>query len=160
ETSLLVAGSLVLVGFIDTEEDTGTNLKTTGYARSVDGGTTFTDMQGLPTTPLGDGGDPSLARDNVSGKIYFSTITYNDSNVIQVFRSTDDGATFSTPVNGAPGISSSGSDHLDKDWITVDNASGTGQGNVYLTFTAFDRFNNDLGSYLTRSTNGGDTWSA
>src|SRR5262249_11350525 len=78
-------------------------------------------------------------------------------NVVQVFRSTDNGATFAAPVNGAPGF---GSLHtLDKEWITVDNAAGAGQGNVYLTFTDFPNLFTDAGIYLTRSTDGGNTWS-
>src|SRR5947208_2604909 len=124
----------------------------------TDGGGTFADLGTLPTSAAGDAGDPALARDNVSGKIYFATLGYSSSNVIQVFRSTDDGATFSAPVNGAPGFASGV--QLDKEWITVDNAPGAGQGNVYLVFTDFPNLFTDNGVYLTRSTDGGNTWSA
>src|SRR5262249_49424495 len=89
---------------------------------------------------------------------YFATLGYSNSNVIQVFRSTDNGATFAAPVNGAPGFSSS--HQLDKEWVAVDNASGSGQGNIYLTFTDFNFGFQDNGIYLTRSTDGGNTWSA
>src|SRR6516164_7245717 len=134
ETSLVLAGSTVVVGFNNSESKVSTN-KLTGSGRSTDGGSTFTDMGTLPTSTAGDAGDPSLARDNVSGKIYFATLGYSNGNVIQVFRSTDNGATFGAPVNAAPGFSSL--NQLDKEWITVDNASGSGQGNDYATFTDF-----------------------
>src|SRR5207244_11259769 len=71
--------------------------------------------------------------------------------------SADNGATFAAPVNGAPGFGSSVT--LDKEWITVDNASGAGQGNAYMVFTDFPNFFTDAGIYLTRSTDGGNTWS-
>src|SRR5207244_3437592 len=45
-------------------------------------------------------------------------------------------------------------------WITVDNAAGSGQGTVYATFTRFASGLFDRGTYLTRSTDGGNTWSA
>jgi hypothetical protein len=157
ETSLVLAGSTVVVGFNDSESNVSNN-KFTGFGRSTDGGSTFTDMGTLPTSTAGDAGDPSLARDNVSGKIYFATLGYSNGNVIQVFRSTDNGATFGAPVNAAPGFSSL--NQLDKEWITVDNASGSGQGNVYATFTDFSNGGlTDSGIFLTRSTDGGNTWS-
>src|SRR5882672_1363110 len=140
ETTLVLAGSTVIVGFNDSESNASNN-KFTGVARSTDGGATFSDLGMLPTSSAGDAGDPSLARDNVSGKIYFATLGYSNSNVIQVFRSLDNGATFVAPVNGAPGFGSAVT--LDKEWITVDNASGAGQGNVYMVFTDFPNFFTD-----------------
>jgi hypothetical protein len=158
ETSLVLAGSTVVVGFNDSGSNASNN-QFTGVGRSTDGGSSFTDGGTLPTSTAGDAGDPSLARDNVSGKIYFATLGYSSGNVIQVFRSTDGGATWAAPVNGAPGVSSGHT--LDKEWITVDNATGSGQGNVYLVYTNFGGLfgSTDYGIYLTRSTDGGDTWS-
>ncbi len=156
ETTLVLAGSTVVVGFNDSGSNAGNN-KFTGFGRSADGGANFTDMGTLPTNSAGDAGDPSLARDNASGKIYFATLGYSSGNVVQVFRSSDNGATFAAPVNGAPGFASGVT--LDKEWITVDNAAGAGQGNVYLTFTDFPNAFTDNGIYLTRSTDGGNTWS-
>src|SRR5207248_6577266 len=74
----------------------------------------------------------------------------NTFNTVPVFRSDDGGRTFMQPVNGSPG----GND-LDKEWLAVDNFSGTGQGNVYLVVRNFGAGN---GIYLTRSTDHGDTW--
>ncbi len=70
--------------------------------------------------------------------------------MIQVFRSTDNGATWLAPVNGTPGGSSE-----DKEWITVDNFPGAGNGNVYLVSR---RFGAGPGIYHFRSTDGGATW--
>jgi hypothetical protein len=156
ETTLVLAGSTVVVGFNDSESNNGNN-KFTGFARSTDGGATFTDGGTLPTSTAGDAGDPSMARDNVTGTIYFATLGYSNSNVIQVFRSSDNGATWSAPVNAAPGFGSGVT--LDKEWITVDNAPGAGQGTVYAVFTDFPNIFSDNGIYLTRSTDGGNTWS-
>ncbi|HTK74712.1 MAG TPA: sialidase family protein, partial [Gemmataceae bacterium] len=153
ETTLVLAGSNVVVAFNDSGSNAG-NTKFTGFAQSTNGGATFTDKGTLPTSTSGDAGDPALARDNVSGTIYLATLGYSSSNVIQVFRSTDGGATFGAPVNAASGFSSGHS--LDKEWIAVDNAPGVGQGTVYVVFTDFGSiFGPDNGVFLTRSTNGG-----
>jgi hypothetical protein len=158
ETTLVLAGSNVVVAFNDSGSNAG-NTKFTGFAQSTNGGATFTDKGTLPTSTSGDAGDPALARDNVSGTIYLATLGYSSSNVIQVFRSTDGGATFGAPVNAASGFSSGHS--LDKEWIAVDNAPGVGQGTVYVVFTDFGSiFGPDNGVFLTRSTNGGATWSS
>src|SRR5262249_54865459 len=72
------------------------------------------------------------ARDNTSGVIYFSTLMFSGSG-IQCFRSFDNGGTFTAPVNCAPGTTGL----QDKDWITVDNFAGAGQGNVYVVWRDF-----------------------
>ena len=56
--------------------------------------------------------------------------------MLNVFRSADNGVSFSPPVNGAPGLVA-GVDANDKPWIAVDNFSGPGNGNVYLTWRDF-----------------------
>jgi hypothetical protein len=159
ETTNIVYGNTIVVGFNDTESYNNSfsqNSKYTGYSISTDGGQTFTDLGSLPTNPNGDFGDPVLARDNSSGTIYFSTLSFGSffgNPDIQVFRSFDGGNTFQTPVNAATGIPSF--DYPDKEWMTVDNFAGAGQGNVYVTFT-------DFGSTaritLTRSTDGGNSF--
>jgi hypothetical protein len=157
ETSLVLAGSTVVVAYNDSGSNVNNN-KFTGWARSTDGGSTFTDLGALPTSSAGDAGDPSLARDSVSGKTYFATLGYSASNVIQVFRSSDNGASWASPVNGATGFASGVT--LDKEWITVDNAPGAGQGNVYMVYTDFPTLFTDAGIYLSRSTDGGNSWSS
>src|SRR5436190_2119982 len=80
ETTLVLAGSTVVVAFNDSGANASNN-KFTGFAQSTDGGATFTDRGALPTSTAGDAGDPSLARDNVTGKIYLATLGYTSSNV-------------------------------------------------------------------------------
>jgi hypothetical protein len=133
-------------------------LQFTGYSVSTDGGASFTDKGRLPASSTGDAGDPVLARDNVSGRIYLSAIPYAELVTffagVEVFRSTDNGQTFGLPVDSAPGFA--GTDLLDKPWITVDNAAGKGQGTVYEVFTDIGPARR--GIFLTRSMDGGATW--
>ena len=149
ETSMLVFGNRVLVGFNDSGSAASGN-KFTGYSLSLDGGQTFTDMGELPTNPNGDSGDPVLARDESSGTVYFATLT-GTSGPIEVFRSLDGGSTFTAPIVATPGKVG----FQDKPWMTVDNFAGPGQGNVYVTATDFGSGN---GIYFFRSTNGGNAF--
>ncbi|HEY7183820.1 MAG TPA: sialidase family protein, partial [Blastocatellia bacterium] len=149
ETAILAFGNAVVVGFNDSGSNAGGTNKFTGFARSIDGGATFTDGGTLPTNPGGDAGDPVLARDNTTGRLYFSTLGFS-VDTIQVFRSDDNGATWMAPVNGTPGGSSE-----DKEWITVDNFAGAGSGNVYLVSR---RFGAGPGIYFFRSTDQGATF--
>src|SRR5262249_16632465 len=98
---------------------------------STNGGTSFTDQGALPASSKGDVGDPVLARDTTSGNIYMSTIPFS-GNGVQVFESTNGGASFNTPLDAASAVGAP-----DKPWIAVDSASGNGQGNLYVTLTSF-----------------------
>src|SRR5262249_43533081 len=149
ETAIAAFGNTVVVGFNDSGSNAGGSNKFTGFARSIDGGATFTDGGTLPTNPGGDAGDPVLARHDASGRLYFATLGFSVS-TIQVFHSDDNGATWSAPVNGTPGGSSE-----DKEWITVDNFAGGGNGNVYLVSRNFGAGN---GIFLYRSTDNGATF--
>jgi hypothetical protein len=150
ETTTIAFGSTVLVGYNDSGEYTGTGNKFTGWSRSTDGGATFTDGGALPTNPNGDVGDPVFARDSVSGRVYYATLQFSGAG-IDLFHSDDGGATWSAPAQGAPGKSG----FQDKEWIAVDNYSGTGQGNVYLVDRDFGGGN---GIFFYRSTNQGATF--
>ncbi|MBO0797247.1 MAG: hypothetical protein J2P31_00335, partial [Blastocatellia bacterium] len=149
ETAIAAFGNTIVVGFNDSGSNSGGSNKFTGFARSTDGGATFTDGGTLPTNPGGDAGDPVLARDITTGRIYFVTLGFSVS-TIQVFRSDDDGATWMAPVNGTPGGSGE-----DKEWVTVDNFAGPGNGNVYLMSR---RFGSGPGIYFFSSTDHGDTF--
>ena len=124
------------------------------YAVSTDGGLTFTDHGTiLPVGSNNDLGDPDFARDATSGNIYYTALADGGFLIpnIQVYTSTNNGASFGAPVDGSPGTSA----NQDKEWITVDNFAGTGQGNVYVVNRDFDVGN---GIYLYRSTDQGATF--
>jgi hypothetical protein len=133
--------------------------KFTGFSQSTNGGTSFADKGPLPTNPNGDVGDPVLARDSVSGTIYLVTLSWSEQffgepALLQLFRSTDNGATFAAPTNPTPGGSTS--DFDDKPWVTVDNAAGAGQGNVYVVWTDFGPSAESIS--FSKSTDGGNTF--
>ncbi len=139
--------------FVAAFHDTGSAVDTpdhfTGFARSTDGGATWSDLGALPGTRNGDAGYPSLARSASTGTILLATEGWASHAVIQVFRSTSDGASFGTLANGADGNRF----YLERPWIAADNATGPGRGNFYLTFHEFD------GSIIfARSTDDGVTW--
>src|SRR5438876_7768977 len=149
ENTVVAFGSTVVVGFNDSGSfATGSHF--TGWSRSTDNGATWTDGGALPSSSFGDAGDPSMARDTTTGRIYFATLGFSNPNAIPVFRSDDGGATWMAPVNGTPGGSSE-----DKEWITVDNFAGSGQSNVYLVSRNFGGGN---GVRFYRSTDNGSTW--
>ncbi|HEX5081206.1 MAG TPA: PxKF domain-containing protein [Blastocatellia bacterium] len=150
ETALIAFGNTVVVGFNDSGSNAGGSNKFTGFARSTNGGATFTDGGTLPNHPNGDAGDPVLARNNATGRIYFATLQFSGSG-IQVFRSDDNALTWMAPTQGAPGKSG----FQDKEWITVDNFAGAGNGNVYVVARDFGAGN---GIYFFRSTDNGDTF--
>lgn len=149
ETTVVAFGNSVVVGYNDSGSNAGGSNKFTGFSYSTDGGTTFTDGGTLPTNPGGDAGDPVLARNEATGRIYFATLGFS-VNTIQVFHSDDNGVTWSAPAVGTPGGASE-----DKEWIAVDNFAGAGNGNVYLISRNFSTGN---GIYLYRSTDHGATF--
>jgi hypothetical protein len=155
ETAVIAFGNTVLVAFNDSGSTSGGTNKFTGFSRSTDGGNTFTDGGVLPTNSTGDAGDPVLARNDATGRIFFATLQASSTpiNGIAVFHSDDDGLTWSTPAQGAPGKPTTGLQ--DKEWIAVDNFAGAGNGNVYLTERDFGPGN---GIYFYRSTDNGNTF--
>ena len=150
ETTLVAFGNTVVAGFNDSGSNSGGTNKFTGFSRSIDGGVTFTDGGVLPTNPSGDAGDPVMARNNTNGRIFFATLQFSGSS-IDVFHSDDNGLTWSLPVSGAPGKTGA----QDKEWITVDNFPGAGNGNVYLIERDFGA---GAGIFFFRSTDNGNTF--
>ena len=155
ETSVIAFGNTVLVAFNDSGSTAGGTNKFTGFARSTDNGNTFVDGGVLPTNSTGDAGDPVLARNDSTGRIYFATLQASSTpvNGIAVFHSDDGGFTWSAPAQGTPGKPTTGLQ--DKEWIAVDNFAGAGNGNVYLTERDFGPGN---GIYFYRSTDNGSTF--
>src|SRR6516165_936595 len=88
ETSLTVTSDgTIVASWNDSLLINNNPLKLTGWAVSSDNGQTFVDKGVLPTSSFGgDAGDPSLASDQVSGRVYLATIAGN-FNQINVFHS-------------------------------------------------------------------------
>jgi hypothetical protein len=166
ETAIVLgANSNVVVAYNDSSAFSFANPQSTGYSLSGNEGASFTDKGILPTNPYYDLGDPSLVRSSKTGTIILSDLTANTALVqegerVNVFRSKDNGVSFSAPVNATPGLAG-GMDHTDKPWVAVDNYPGPGYGNVYLAWADFltnasGRY--EKGVFLTRSTDDGLTW--
>ncbi len=148
-----------------------------GYYRSTDGGQTWsssllpgypgdTSFQGL-SSPLHRSNatsDPVLAFDRL-GNLYYAGLVFNISaagpggngpignSVAFVAKYINDGASYSnvTLILGPL--------FADKPWIAVDNTGGPSDGNVYLAFDANLTATLPFATLLTRSTDGGKTFS-
>ena len=168
ETTIAVVGRNVAVGYNSSRQALlsftgGTDL--TGYAYSHDGGATFTDGGTIPNPEnFTNAGDPWLAADR-TGAMYYSTLTYggNVGNLeIGVAKSTDGGRTWAAPKFASPhrdDILYSG----DKDALTVGpNPTSPNKDVLYDTWddTSCDpaTFTCTNGLAVSRSTNGGQTW--
>ncbi len=155
ETTIAISGRNLVTAYNDSGSFLGGESHFTGYSYSRDGGATWTDQGSLPDSTEGDAGDPVLATDVSTGRVYLSTLGFNTGRNIQLFRSDDNGVTFGAPVNATPGFGGTNA-FQDKEWIAVDNYAGPGQGNVYLGWRQFGGPGEGL--KFTRSTDGGATW--
>jgi len=146
ETSLAVneVTGTICSGFNDSYHGVVTGQGYTGFARSTDGGASFTDGLALGS---GSFGDPAIVWRKADGSFYFATL----GNGLNLYRSTDDCQTFQFLSNPSTG----GGD--DKELMAVDNnPTSPHYGNLYVVWT-------DFGSgqqiKATRSTNSGASWS-
>src|SRR3954468_5256311 len=155
ETTVALAGSNLISSFNDSGSFSSSTNHFTGWSSGPAAGAAFIDHGTLPSSTEGDAGDPVLAVDNTTGRTYLATLGFTTGNNIQVFRSDDSGATFGAPVNAPPGYGGT-SAFQDKEWVAVDNFSGTGRGNVYLAWRKFNL--SPAGIFFTRSTDAGSTF--
>jgi hypothetical protein len=112
-----------------------------GAGHSTNGGLTWT---WTTLTPGNFRSDPVL-RSDANGNFYYASLTSDSSG--DIFKSTNGGATWGSPVNAFSG---------DKEWIAVDNTNGPGRGNVYENWNV--QFANVPNTSFTRSTNGGASY--
>jgi hypothetical protein len=114
------------------------NFRQAGVAYTTNGGMTWTSSV---LTPGQFRSDPVL-RSDAAGNFYYSSLSSATS--IEVFKSTNGGATWGPPINSFGG---------DKQWIAIDNTNGPGRGNVYQDWNV--QFSSVANTSFTRSTNGG-----
>jgi hypothetical protein len=174
ETAIVLgANSNVVVAYNDTGATTyptPVNPVLAGYSVSTNAGASFTDQGQFPSSPpYWAYSDPVLTRSSKTGTIFMSimSIDTNNSPVVSpilqgdrilIYRSLDNGATFSAPLNGTPGFVPL-VDFADKPWIAVDNFAGPGYGNVYLAWADLGSpTGENIGEFFTRSTDDGLTW--
>ena len=118
------------------------NFRQAGYAFTTDGGRTWFFFGSL--TPGIFRSDPVLASDR-NGVFYYSSLTNNF--LVDIFRSTNGGASWSLPVPAFGG---------DKQWFTIDRTDGMGSGHIYQAWsTTGSCCGNNI---FTRSTNGGQSF--
>ncbi len=118
------------------------NFRQAGWAHSSDGGRTWT-FPGV-LTPGVFRSDPVLTFDR-NGKFFYSSLLQNF--LVDVFPSTDNGATWGPPIAAFGG---------DKQWITIDRTNGIGSGHMYQHWsTAGSCCGNRI---FTRSIDGGLTY--
>ena len=154
ETTIVLTGANTAVaGYNDSGSFLAGVNSFTGYSTTTDMGTTWTDRGILPLLGQQNFGDPVLARSAATGTVFFAALS-GGAFGMNIYRSTDSGVTFSSVADGAPGASSN---DTDKEWITVDNFVGTGNGFVYHVYRDFGAPN---GIFFTRSTNDGVSYSA
>jgi hypothetical protein len=195
ETSLIAFGNTVVVAYVDSNAGVpgygfpyrrftcsppcdwspSATPQFIGWAVSTTGGTSFEDKGNIlpPFQGKGNAGDPVLARDNTTGRIYLignpqrpsyyldSTLNKNQM-FIPLWRSDDNGQTFGAPVNAGPGRDPTGTvsrDIYDKPALVVDNLSGTGRGNVYASFV-WQKTTGNFKILVYHSIDGGDHWAA
>jgi len=126
-------------------DNVSSDFRQAGWGYTTDGGQTWT-FPGKINAGIFRS-DPVLGSD-ASGIIYYNSLTLDQGNYLcKVFRSSNGGATWD------PGVDAHGGD---KQWMTIDNTSGPGEGNIYSVWNYY--YSSCLPGFFTRSTDGGDSY--
>jgi len=159
ETSIqLIPGGVMLASFNDSGSYGAGSNHFTGWSRSTNTGASWREPGKGPNAAGGEAGDPCFARSSVTGTVLFATLGFVTGSRLQMFRSSDGGATFgATPADGTAGAPSGG--FHDKEWITCDNFGGGRSGPATGYFYNFWRdFGAGGGMSFTRSLDDGMTF--
>lgn len=119
-----------------------------GVAYSTDGGLTWS---ASVLDPGNIRSDPVLDFD-ADGNFYYASLTNDDvggvrGDSVDLFKSTDGGATWSSPVPAFGG---------DKEWLAIDRTTGIGRGNIYQNWLV--NFPEVPDTSFTRSVDGATTF--
>jgi hypothetical protein len=134
-----------------------------GWARSTDGGSTWTKgfLPGITTFAGGSFNrvsDPTVAYDAAHNVWLIASLalTGTTGSAVLVSRSTDGGATWGNPVTVAAAGSGNAGSNLDKDWVVCDNtAASPFYGRCYVEW---DDNGNGNRIKMSTSADGGLTW--
>jgi len=119
----------------------GIAFRQAGVAYTTNGGQTWT---ASVLQPGQFRSDPVL-RSDADGNFYYASL--NAQTAINVFKSTNGGASWGFPVYSFGG---------DKEWIAIDKTNGPGRGNIYENWNV--QFSTVPDASFTRSTNGGTSF--
>lgn len=123
-------------------DDVNNNFRQAGWGYTSDGGLTWT-FPGV-IEPGIFRSDPVLGC-NLDGKFFYNSLnSAGGLYTCKVFGSEDGGGTWDAGANARGG---------DKQWMTVDQTSGPGSGNLYSSWTSF--YSSCYPEFFTRSTDGG-----
>ncbi|MCU0343651.1 MAG: T9SS type A sorting domain-containing protein [Ignavibacterium sp.] len=115
-----------------------------GFGYSIDGGMNWT-FPGVIESGIFRS-DPVLESD-AQGNFYYNSLTNSPEFLCTVFRSSTGGADWDAGVFAQGG---------DKQWMTIDNTTGSGAGNIYSQWTS--AYSVCYPNFFTRSTDAGDSY--
>ena len=116
-----------------------------GNAFSSDGGDTWTAPEALDPNQFRS--DPVLVADNNGNFFYNSLAVTNSVYTCDVFTRTNGGASWEGPTYAYGG---------DKQWMTVDNSGGMGDGHLYAFWTS--AYSICEPNFFSRSSNSNESW--